>query len=70
MKLRNNKNKPYLYKKQTRQTGGAFSFLTGDIATAIKNALPASDASARPSYRGELHGVLQLANGKNGIRVG
>lgn len=64
----NNKSKKIF----TTQRGGSVkSFLSnvisGDIATSIKNALPSSDRTARPSFKGEVHGVLRLPNGKTGI---
>ena len=39
---------------------------SGPTATMLKNALPNSDETARPGFVGEMHGVLQLPNGKYG----
>ena len=40
---------------------------TGDIGTAIRNALPDSDENARPGFPGENHAILKLPNGKFGV---
>jgi hypothetical protein len=40
---------------------------SGEIGTAIRNALPDSDETARPGFAGEKHMILQLKNGKNGV---
>ena len=40
---------------------------TGEIGTAIRNALPSSDDTARPGFPGEKHAILQLPNGKYGV---
>lgn len=40
---------------------------TGEIGTALRNAIPDSDDTARNGYPGEMHMILQLKNGKNGI---
>lgn len=42
------------------------NFATGDVGTAILNALPSSDENARPQFAGEKHGILKLPNGKYG----
>ena len=39
---------------------------TGEIGTAIRNALPNSDETGRAGFAGEKHGILQLPNGKFG----
>mgnify|MGYP003646582848 CR=1 FL=1 len=38
----------------------------GDVGTAISNAIPDSDSTARPLYSGEVHAFLKLPNGKMG----
>ena len=40
---------------------------SGEIGTAIRNALPSSDDTARSGFAGEKHGILQLPNGKYGV---
>lgn len=52
----------YLFKNKDKIVD-AYS---GEIGTAIKNALPDSDDTARPSFAGEKHGILTLKNGKYG----
>ena len=46
---------------------GAEKAYTSEIGTAIRNALPDSDETARPGFAGEKHMILKLKNGKNGI---
>jgi len=41
--------------------------MTGELGTAIKNAIPASDDRARKGFTGESHVPLRLSNGKMGI---
>jgi len=43
------------------------SSTSGPVGTAVKNIIPASDATARPGFVGENHMVLKLGNGKPGI---
>ena len=40
---------------------------TGEVGTAIRNALPDSDETARNGFAGEKHAILQLKNGKYGV---
>lgn len=40
---------------------------SGEIGTTLKNLAPSSDATARDSFVGEKHGILQLPNGKYGV---
>ena len=40
--------------------------LFGDVGTRISNAIPDSDANARPLYPGEIHTLLKLPNGAYG----
>jgi hypothetical protein len=40
---------------------------SGEIGTAIRNALPSSDDTARSGFAREKHGILQLPNGKYGV---
>lgn len=40
---------------------------SGNVGTALRNMIPASDENARPSFSGEKHAILQLSNGKNGV---
>ena len=40
---------------------------SGEIGTTLKNLTPSSDATARDSFVGEKHGILQLPNGKYGV---
>lgn len=44
----------------------AHKFATGNVGTAIRNALPSSDPLARNAFPGETHAVLRLSNGKYG----
>lgn len=53
----------YLYDNKDK-IADAYSSETG---TAIRNALPDSDETARPGFAGEKHMILQLKNGKNGV---
>ena len=39
----------------------------GDTATSLKNMIPNSDDTARPSFSGEKHAILKLQNGKYGV---
>lgn len=52
----------YLFKNKDKIVD-AYS---GEIGTAIRNAIPDSDDTARPSFAGEKHGILTLPNGKYG----
>lgn len=45
----------------------ASKFASSEIGTKLKNAIPNSDATARPGFAGENHMILKLPNGKNGI---
>ena len=45
---------------------GAKNIAFGNVGTAISNAMPDSDATARPLYPGEIHTLLKLPNGKYG----
>lgn len=40
---------------------------TGDLGTAIRNAIPDSDNTARSGFSGEKHAILKLQNGKMGV---
>ena len=40
---------------------------TSEVGTALRNALPDSDDTARPGFAGERHAILRLKNGKNGV---
>lgn len=40
---------------------------SGELGTNIRNAIPASDNTARNGFVGEKHGILELSNGKYGI---
>lgn len=40
---------------------------TGDLGTAIRNAIPDSDNTARAGFSGEKHAILKLENGKMGV---
>jgi hypothetical protein len=40
---------------------------SGEIGTALRNALPDSDETARPGFAGERHALLKLPNGKTGV---
>lgn len=53
----------YLYKNR----GKIADAYSGEIGTALKNLAPSSDDTARPSFVGEQHGILQLPNGKYGM---
>ena len=53
----------FLYKNKDK-IQDAYS---GEIGTAIRNALPSSDDTARPGFPGEKHAILQLPNGKYGV---
>ena len=45
----------------------AKDFSNSETFANMLNAIPSSDASARPVFAGEKHAILQLSNGKNGI---
>ena len=51
----------------TKFSNMAKDLYTGDLGTTIKNILPNSDKNARPSFKGELHSILKLPNGKLGV---
>jgi hypothetical protein len=61
------------YKKPSEQGGdGILSRIhqayTGDLGTTIRNNLPMkSDDTFRPAFKGEMHAILRLSNGKNGV---
>mgnify|MGYP003639398799 CR=1 FL=1 len=60
----------YLYGQKDNIVKGAQmaqDAYTGEVGTAIRNALPDSDETARPGFAGERHAILKLANGKNGV---
>lgn len=38
-----------------------------ELATQVKNLIPSSDDTGRPSFPGEKHAILKLPNGKYGI---
>lgn len=60
----------YLYGQKDNIVKGAKmaqDAYTGEVGTAIRNALPDNDETARPGFPGERHAILQLANGKNGV---
>lgn len=40
---------------------------TSEVGTAIRNAIPSSDDTARDGFAGERHAILQLKNGRNGV---
>jgi hypothetical protein len=40
---------------------------TGDMGTALRNLIPDSDKNARPGFPGELHAILRLPNGQDGV---
>ena len=42
-------------------------FSTGPVGTFVKNIIPSSDDTARPSFQGEKHAILKLPNGRMGI---
>ena len=42
-------------------------FSSGPVGTFVKNVIPASDDTARPSFQGEKHAILRLPNGRMGI---
>lgn len=46
---------------------GASDFYSSNTGTFLKNLVPSSDPNARPSFPGEKHAILELANGKNGV---
>ena len=58
-KLANEKIKPALQK--------AHSIYTSEMGTAIRNAIPDSDNTARSGFAGETHMIMKLPNGKNGV---
>lgn len=45
----------------------AVEIYSGEIGTAIRNAIPDSDNTARPGYAGETHMILKLPNGRSGV---
>ena len=57
----------YLWDHKKGIAEGAEKAYTSEIGTAIRNAIPDSDDTARPGFAGEKHAILQLKNGKNGV---
>jgi len=60
----------YLYGKRDLLKKGAemASDLYGsELGTTVKNIIPSSDETGRPSFPGEKHAILQLPNGKYGV---
>ena len=57
----------YLWDHKKDIAQGAEKAYTSEVGTAIRNALPDSDDTARPGFAGEKHAILQLKNGKNGV---
>ena len=55
-----------IYDKGKRGLNYLENLYTGETGVAIRNALPDSDDTARPSFVGEKHALLQLPNGKYG----
>jgi len=53
--------------KLASATKAAHAIATSETATALRNLLPSSDENARNGYPGELHAILKLPNGKNGV---
>ena len=43
------------------------SAYSSNLGTDLKNLIPSSDATARPSFPGEKHAILKLPNGRPGI---
>ena len=43
------------------------SAYSSNLGTDLKNLIPSSDATARPSFPGEKHAILKLGNGRPGI---
>lgn len=58
---RNNKKKPNV------QEGAGFADIFNQVYSKSINLLPSSDDTARPSFPGERHAILQLPNGLPGV---
>ena len=56
-----------IFEKGKALTNNISDAYTSEIGTAIRNALPDSDDTARPGFAGERHVILKLKNGKNGV---
>ncbi len=54
-------------KKALNVASMASDLYSSDLGTYAKNLIPSSDETARPSFAGEKHAILQLPNGKYGI---
>jgi hypothetical protein len=54
-------------KNAGKYLGMASDAYTSDIGTALRNAIPDSDETARPGFAGEKHAILKLKNGKFGV---
>jgi len=61
------KGAKYLWDHKDKIAEGTEKAYTGEIGTALRNALPDSDDTARPGFAGEKHAILKLKNGKNGV---
>lgn len=55
-----------IYEKGKKGINYLENLYTSDTGVALRNALPDSDNTARPSFTGEKHAILQLPNGKYG----
>ena len=56
-----------IIKQGSKVTNAAHQLYTSEVGTAIRNAIPDSDNTARPGYAGETHMLLKLKNGKTGV---
>lgn len=51
----------------TPPQAGISSAYSSNLGTDLKNLIPSSDSTARPSFPGERHAILKLGNGRPGI---
>lgn len=57
----------YLWGKKGDIARKAEDLYTSELGTALRNAIPDSDDTARPGFAGEKHMLLKLKNGKTGV---
>jgi len=65
--MRRRSLKPRYVKKNVIQTGDGFGDIFNQVYSKSINVLPSSSSTARDSYPGERHAILQLPNGLPGV---
>jgi hypothetical protein len=56
-----------MLRKLMKNSPDVSSAYSSNLGTDLKNLIPSSDATARPSFPGEKHTILKLPNGRTGI---